>query len=98
MAYQDLLYEVEKNIATITLNRPKVMNALSENLERELHSAFDQADADREVRVIILTGEGAAFCAGYDQGPVEGGKKKLIQPASRSQILLKAGSAMTVKF
>ena len=83
MAYQDLLYEVEKNIATITLNRPNVMNALSANLECELHSAFDQADADREVRVIILTGEGTAFCAGYDQGPVEGGKKK-TDPTGKS--------------
>ena len=83
MGYQDLLYEVEESIATITLNRPKVMNALSENLERELHTAFDEADGDRDVRVIILTGEGPAFCAGYDQGPVEGGKKK-TDPTGKS--------------
>jgi enoyl-CoA hydratase/carnithine racemase len=43
------------------------MNALTPALEAELHRAFDQADADRAVRVIILTGAGRAFCAGYDQ-------------------------------
>ena len=43
------------------------MNALSRNLEAEIHRAFDEADADRNVRAIILTGAGAAFSAGYDQ-------------------------------
>jgi enoyl-CoA hydratase/carnithine racemase len=65
---QELLYSVEDSIATITLNRPERMNALTPALEAELHRAFDQADADRAVRVIILTGAGRAFCAGYDQG------------------------------
>ena len=65
---QELLYSVEESIATITLNRPERMNALTPALEAELHRAFDQADADRAVRVIILTGAGRAFCAGYDQG------------------------------
>src|SRR6478609_8929587 len=65
---KELLYSVEESIATITLNRPERMNALTPALEAELHRAFDQADADRAVRVIILTGAGRAFCAGYDQG------------------------------
>ena len=65
---KELLYTVEESIATITLNRPERMNALTPALEAELHHAFDQADADRAVRVIILTGAGRAFCAGYDQG------------------------------
>ena len=76
MSYQDILYNVDEGIATITLNRPAVMNALSPNLEAEMHRAFDEADADRAVRVIILTGAGAGFCAGYDQGPAKDGKKK----------------------
>jgi enoyl-CoA hydratase len=63
----DLLYSVEESIATITLNRPDRMNALTHELEAELHRAFDKADSDRAVRVIILTGAGRAFCAGYDQ-------------------------------
>ena len=56
---QELLYQVDEAIATITLNRPERMNALSHELEAELHRAFDEADADRAVRVIILTGAGA---------------------------------------
>jgi enoyl-CoA hydratase len=66
-ASNDLLYSVEESIATITLNRPDRMNALTHELEAELHRAFDKADSDRGVRVIILTGAGRAFCAGYDQ-------------------------------
>ncbi|MBM3488642.1 MAG: enoyl-CoA hydratase/isomerase family protein [Alphaproteobacteria bacterium] len=76
MSYQDILYSVEDAVATITLNRPAVMNALSANLENEMHRAFDQADADRSVRAIILTGAGAAFSAGYDQGPSPTGRRK----------------------
>ncbi len=76
MGYDDILYDIEDGIATITLNRPQVMNALSPNLEAEMHRAFDEADADRDVRVIILTGAGAAFCSGYDQGPGESGRKR----------------------
>jgi enoyl-CoA hydratase/carnithine racemase len=75
MSYQDLIYAVEEGIATITLNRPERMNALSPNLETELHRAFDEADADRAARVIILTGSGKAFCAGFDQGPNKSGRR-----------------------
>src|SRR3989440_7470624 len=75
MAYQDLVYTVEEGIATITLNRPARMNALSPNLETELHRAFEQADVDSAVRVIILTGAGAAFCAGFDQGANKSGRR-----------------------
>jgi enoyl-CoA hydratase len=64
----DILYAVDEGIATITLNRPERMNALTHALETEMHGLFDKADADRSVRVIILTGSGPAFCAGYDQG------------------------------
>jgi enoyl-CoA hydratase len=69
MSYKDLIYGVDEQIATITLNRPDRMNALTRNLEDEVHRAFDAADADRAVKVIILTGNGRAFCAGRDQGP-----------------------------
>src|SRR3981189_3933696 len=65
---QELLYQVDEAVATITFNRPERMNALTHELEAELHRTFERADADRAVRVIILTGAGRAFCAGYDQG------------------------------
>jgi enoyl-CoA hydratase/carnithine racemase len=83
MSYEDLIYGVEDGAATITLNRPARMNALSPNLEEELHRAFDEADNDRGVRVIILTGSGAAFCAGFDQGNNKSGRRN-SDPAGKS--------------
>lgn len=67
-SYEFVLYETEGEIATITLNRPDQMNALSPDLEGELHVALDEAVADEAVRAIILTGAGRAFSAGYDLG------------------------------
>ena len=75
VSYQDLLYAAADGIATITLNRPERMNAITPNLEAELHRAFDEADAGRGVRVIILTGAGAAFSAGYDQSAPAAGAR-----------------------
>ena len=67
--YEFILYETDDDkIATITLNRPNQMNAISPDLERELHEALDEAAADDSVRTIILTGAGRAFSAGYDLG------------------------------
>ncbi|MGH6767632.1 MAG: enoyl-CoA hydratase/isomerase family protein [Xanthobacteraceae bacterium] len=85
MTYRDLLYDVREQIATLTLNRPSRMNAISPNLEAELHRAFDEADADNAVKVIVLTGAGAAFCAGFDQGPRdEDGGKRGGDPSGKS--------------
>ncbi len=83
MSYEGLLYEVENGIATVALNRPEAMNALTPPMEASLHQAFDDADADKDVRVIIMTGSGAAFSAGYDQGGGDTGQKK-TDPTGRS--------------
>ena len=80
----ELLYSVDDSIATITLNRPERMNALTRALEAELHHAFDRADADRAVRVIILTGAGRAFCAGYDQGQTDKSGTRHSDPTGKS--------------
>lgn len=62
-----VLYEVTEQIATITLNRSEAMNALDPDSLQELNSAFQRADRDSEVRVVILTGSGdRAFCTGSD--------------------------------
>lgn len=66
MNHQDILYSVEGHVALIRFNRPKALNAMTENLMAELNRAFDQAAADEEVRAIILTGEGRGFCSGAD--------------------------------
>lgn len=63
---RETLYEVAGHVATITLNRPHRRNAISELMLRQLGAAFEAAEADPEVRVVILTGAGAGFCAGLD--------------------------------
>lgn len=62
----ELLYELSDNVATITLNRPEAMNALTRSLYQELEQAFRNAHRDPEVRCVILTGAGRAFCSGDD--------------------------------
>src|SRR6266508_3765686 len=81
---QEIIYSVEESIATITLNRPERMNALTHELEAELHRTFDRADADRTVRVIILTGAGRAFCAGYDQSQTDTSGSRHTDPTGKS--------------
>jgi len=66
MEYRDLLYDVSDGIATITLNRPERLNAISGGMLASFSRAFREADRDRGVRAIILTGAGRGFCAGLD--------------------------------
>ncbi|HTD04514.1 crotonase/enoyl-CoA hydratase family protein [Undibacterium sp.] len=66
MSYETIKYEISEHILTITLNRPEKLNAFTGQMMAELIDAFDKADADDEVRAIILTGAGRAFCAGAD--------------------------------
>jgi enoyl-CoA hydratase/carnithine racemase len=65
-ASAEVLYEVADHIATITLNRPERMNTISNRMLNELTRHLVTADADPDVRVVILTGTGRAFCAGLD--------------------------------
>jgi len=64
--FNTLLYSVEDGVATITLNRPDKLNAINGELGTELVSVFDITDADDEVKAVIVTGSGRAFCAGAD--------------------------------
>ena len=61
-----VLYERDGRIGRITLNRPEVMNAIDDDLPAELSAAVAEADADQDVHVMVLSGAGKAFCAGYD--------------------------------
>ena len=73
--FTQILYEVADSIATITLHRPEKMNAFTGIMMNELIAAFDLADADDDVRVVIVTGHGdRAFCAGADLTPEGGGQ------------------------
>src|SRR6202049_144037 len=68
MGYENILLDVEAPIATITLNRPKVLNALSPELIREVNVALGELDADENVRAVVLTGGPKVFAAGADIG------------------------------
>ena len=64
--YEQILYEVEDPVATITLNRPERLNAWTERMALELRHALEQAEQDPRVVAIILTGAGRGFCSGAD--------------------------------
>ena len=66
MDYSDILYDVDGHIATITLHRPAQLNAFTNAMVREMIDAFNRADADDDVRAVIVTGAGRGFCAGAD--------------------------------
>ena len=66
MKREQITEQLEDGVLTITLNRPDRLNAWTPTMARELISAFDRADADDEVRAVIVTGAGRAFCAGAD--------------------------------
>lgn len=68
----EVLYAVENNVATITMNRPKSLNSMNDGLINGLHDAITKAAADTEVRAIVLTGNGKAFCAGGDLSYLNG--------------------------
>jgi enoyl-CoA hydratase/carnithine racemase len=66
VAFEQITTELSDGILTITLNRPERLNAWTATMGRELIEAFDQADADDDVRAIIMTGAGRGYCAGAD--------------------------------
>lgn len=66
MSYREILYDVTGHVAVVALNRPDKLNAWTAVMEQEVRSAMLAADADKNVRVIILTGAGRGFCAGAD--------------------------------
>lgn len=66
MEYTQIIYEIDDNVATITLNRPDKLNAFTGTMMYELIDAFNQVDADDDVRAVIVTGAGRGFCAGAD--------------------------------
>ena len=72
-AYENLLYEKQRNGLLITLNRPDALNALSQGLRDEIDAALEEARQDPDIRAVVLTGAGRAFSAGADIGGGGGG-------------------------
>ena len=65
MAYSDITFDLNDNLAVVTLNRPDKLNSTTRNMHAELRSAFDEIEASG-ARAVLLTGAGRAFCAGQD--------------------------------
>ena len=73
MPYEDLLLEKEGNVATVTLNVPEKLNAISRTMGMNLPLVADEIAKDDEVRVVIVTGAGRGFCSGADVSAMSGG-------------------------
>src|SRR2546425_11620039 len=80
MAYETIVYEKTGPVVTLTLNRPDTINAINPQMTAELHGALDEADADAEVRAIVLTGAGRGFSAGFDIARRPDGRSSLDAP------------------
>ncbi len=80
MTYQDIVYEKQGKIARVIFNRPEKLNALSARLLTEYASALTEADADKDVRTVIVKGAGRAFSVGYDVEPGKAGEYGEYQP------------------
>ena len=76
VTYKTVLYQKQRRGVLITLNRPEALNGISRELEHELAAALTEAEADPEVRAVVLTGAGRAFSAGYDMGGANGGERR----------------------
>ena len=87
--YQTIIYERSDNIATITLNRPEVLNAINEAMGRELLEALKTASRDEEVRSLIITGNGRAFSAGEDIQDLRGQYERGENPRLGERLLHK---------
>jgi 2-(1,2-epoxy-1,2-dihydrophenyl)acetyl-CoA isomerase len=74
--YQYLKYRAENGVATITLNRPEVYNALNDEITFEFQDALKTVSKDENVRVMVITGEGKAFCSGQDLKAASGDQKR----------------------
>jgi enoyl-CoA hydratase/carnithine racemase len=94
--FKDLLYTVSDGIATITINRPQVLNATTYDTLRELRDAFEAVDADDAARVVILTGSGRAFCAGTDLSTGKFGRRT-GDPASGEGVPLDEGGDIALR-
>lgn len=78
MSYETILYEVSEKVCTITLNRPDSFNAFNDQQSYDLQDALKKAERDKDVRVVVLTGAGKAFCSGQDLKAIAGAEKRSL--------------------
>jgi enoyl-CoA hydratase/carnithine racemase len=98
MELKTVHYAVDNEIATITLNRPQRMNAWTGRMHTEYRWVLEQAEHDRAVRVIVVTGAGRAFCVGADARALEGHVKKGRYDPGTPDELVKPGYGVRPEF
>lgn len=76
--FKSLLLDIKDNVATITLNRPDYFNAFNDELSYELQDALKQVTKDKDVRVVVITGAGKAFCSGQDLKDISKSEKRSL--------------------
>jgi 2-(1,2-epoxy-1,2-dihydrophenyl)acetyl-CoA isomerase len=81
MEFTTLKYEVSDSVAAITLNRPKVLNAMNRAMFMDLNAVLDKIAADSDVRAVLITGEGRGFCSGADLKAM-GTESSLLEPGA----------------
>ena len=92
-AYEEILYDVSDHVATITLNRPERLNAWTATMENNMRHAIGEAAADKDVRVIVITGAGRGFCAGADMGGLQkidakgDGRKRIVEKDEELEVV-----------
>lgn len=94
MDYSAITYKCDGRIARITLNRPEKLNAINDEMPRELRAAVEAANGDAAIHVIVVAGAGRAFCSGYDleryaetPGPVPGSQEMPWDPMIDYQLM-----------
>jgi len=88
-SYETITYEKSEGVAIITLNRPDVLNAVNEKMGQELLDSLRAAERDSEVRCVVITGKGRAFCAGEDIQDLRGDYERGVNPKLGQRLLHK---------
>ncbi len=78
--YKEILYDKQRGGVLITLNRPEALNAITRPMLKEIHHALNEAEADPEIRAIVITGAGRAFSSGFDQATTSGRRRDIQWP------------------
>ncbi|MEE9325624.1 MAG: enoyl-CoA hydratase [Dehalococcoidia bacterium] len=94
MAEQDILYEIEDGVGTITLNRPQSLNAITEEMLAALAEFLEESKRDPNVKVLVLTGAGRAFCAGANPRKLDMDKDEELLPFRDEESLLSWGQSL----
>jgi 2-(1,2-epoxy-1,2-dihydrophenyl)acetyl-CoA isomerase len=92
MEFEDILYTKEDGTGTITLNRPQTLNALAGSIQQEWMRAIEDAAKDDEVRVVVVTGAGRAFCAGANPRALDHMRQEQSSPTTGKREPLREGS------